>query len=876
MSAVDPGEVRLRRAVANAQVLADELARRDTAGTWTQQVTIRTDFDGRRSPGLGIQGDRQRRLGRAAVVCWDLGHNPAGRAMMLADLHSESMHVDLVGPLWSRFSDTIWSPIEQGGYNTVTFTCDRLVDFTAKAYAVAAGRTYDVVHVCKARLPGLILGSMIARASDCPIIVDVDDDEQAFFPHADAFDAEHLADGDLHEPTEAAGTSLGVSLARGAAVRTVSNVELGADYGGIVVRHARSAERFDPAAVSRDDGRARLGAAPQDFVVLFVGTPRPHKGLDIVIDALRLLDDRFVLHVVGVTNPARFRDEVDASDVRVITHLPTDFEILPELIAAGDAIALMQHLDDPISASQIPSKISDGLSMGCPMIITDAPPMRDLADHGLLRADDAAALAGHLRDLVKGDPPEARRARRNAFLGEFSTEVNAARVRMATLEATGVHAGGPDPIIGSVLDVTRQAYSHERRQTRPDLFGRADPEPSEGTDIVVFWKQNDTGIYGRRSDMLTEYLGRDPRIRRILHIDAPLSTERACRDALLVTDGSDHSPLQSQSLLDRRLGIIEAGKVHHRSFLYSDDDVLDPFSGQPIEARDGFADFVLAEMTALGIDPKRALAWVCPVVPDFPAVHRALGFKAVIADVIDDQRTFNHRRDVAQELDDLYRETLGMSSLVFTNCEPNVAAFSDYAKEITVVHNGAETGAFTLERTPIGTDERPVVAYVGNMSDRIDWGLLHDLAALRPDYRFLMVGSAHYGADVYDLVKRHDNVELAGVVPYAQLPGLFTGVDVGLVPHLAGGMTERMNPLKVYNYIAAGLPIVSTPIPNIDELIDHVSIATDACGFATAIDAGIERRRNGTIVQPEALLRSIDWSARTTTILDRMDAAGLL
>ncbi len=879
----DRPDPRLRRALSNARVLADELARRDSAGTWTQHVSIRPEFSATTAQAGQMFDARGRQ--RAAVVCWDLGHNPAGRAMMLADLHLETMRVDLVGPLWSRFSTSIWSPIEQGEYSTVTFPCDRMLDFAPKAYSVAAHRKYDLVHVCKPRLPGLILGAMIARASGCPIIVDIDDEEQAFFANADAFETSFdgttldLADLDLdelHEPTEAAGTGLGISLARHAATRTVSNVELLEKYGGITVRHARDERKFDPATIDRSLGRAGIGAADNDFVVLFVGTPRPHKGLDVVVEALRQLDDRFVLHVVGVPNPGRFREELDSSGARVVTHPPSDIDVLPELLSSADAIALMQHLDDPISQFQIPSKISDGLAMGCPVIISDAPPMRDLEHHGLLRADNAEQLAAHLIHLAAGDSEDARARRRNAFLGEFSVAANAGRVSAARHESSTARERGEDRTVGATLDLTVKAYAHERRAARPDLFDMPDPEPSDGADVVVFWKQNDTGIYGRRSDMLTKHFGNDQRVRRVLHIDKPLSTERAERDAMLQTEGGDHAPLLSQALLDRRLGIIEAGKVHHRTFLHSESGTCDPISGEEFASQDGFADFVLREMTSLGMDPATSIAWVCPVVLEFAAVQKQLKFRSVVVDVIDDQRAFNHTRDVADELDRSYRELLGMADAVFTNCEPNVAAFAAYAPNITVVPNGAETTAFNPERAPLGDDTRPVIAYVGNMSDRVDWALLDDLVKRRPDYRFLMVGSAHYGANVFELVERHDNVELVGVVPYAELPVLFRSIDVGLVPHLAGSMTERMNPLKVYNYISAGLPVVSTPIPNIDELLGQVSVQRDAQGFATAIDQAVEQRRAGTIERPTELLQSIDWSTRASTLLDQLEKLNLL
>ncbi|MEM7139537.1 MAG: glycosyltransferase [Actinomycetota bacterium] len=871
---------RLTQAVANARLLARELAARDTRNEWSQSVTIEAEFiaavaaPSTVAPTPGV--DPRTTLERTAVVCWDMAHNPAGRAMVLADLHLRTSRVDLVGPLWSRFGTGVWGPIEEGGYSTVTFRCERLADFLPKAYALAAHRRYDLVHVCKPRLPGLILGSMIARANDCPIIIDIDDEEQAFFASAGDVDLSDYSLDELHEPTELYGTHQGVALASRAPTKSVSNVELGRVYGGAMLRHARDERVFDPSVVSREAGRFRLGADDQDFVVLFVGTPRPHKGLGAVVEALRLLNDpRVVLHVVGVANRPRFDEEVPSDGVRIVTHLPTDMAVLPELLAAGDAIALMQNLDDPISDFQIPSKISDALSMDVPLIVTNAPPLRDLQDHGLLRADDPAELAAHLRDLVDGnDVNEGRR--RAAFLGEFSIGVNAARASLAVDDAVVRKADAHDAVVEPVLDLARRAYANERRRERPDLFDEPDPG-GDGVDIVFFWKQNDSGIYGRRSDMLAKHFAADPRVRRVLHIDAPISTEDAFRDARHVADSSaDHTPLLRRGLLDRRLELVEGGAVHHRTFLHTvDEDAFDPITGEPMGMLEDFPAFVRAEMNRLSMSPERSIAWVCPVVADFLAVHDELGFRTVVSDVIDDQRSMTTNADYAARLDTYYRELLAASDKVFTNCEPNVAAFSSYGGDMTVVQNGAEVEAYDpVRRDPL--DERPVVAYVGNMRDRVDWLLLDELASLRQDCRFVFAGSAHGRSDVHHLAQQHENVELLGVVPYAQLPELLAGVDVGLVPHLTGPMTESMNPLKVYNYYAAGVPIVTTPIPNMDELLNEVSVATDAAGFGAAIDTAVERRRAGKVAPDAALLDTISWRTRATDILDALAAAGLL
>jgi len=91
---------------------------------------------------------------------------------------------------------------------------------------------------------------------------------------------------------------------------------------------------------------------------------------------------------------------------------------------------------------------------------------------------------------------------------------------------------------------------------------------------------------------------------------------------------------------------------------------------------------------------------------------------------------------------------------------------------------------------------------------------------------------------------------------------------VGIVPHRADSLTSSMNPLKIYNLYAGGVPIVSTPIENVDELEHEIAFATDTAGFAAAIDGAVARRRAGVVERDHELLATIDWRSRATSILD--------
>jgi glycosyltransferase involved in cell wall biosynthesis len=613
------------------------------------------------APGPEMPQNRSRRV---AVVCWDLGHNPAARAMAIAGLMEGDSHVDLIGPRWSRFGTELWVPLRERRPVPISFGATHFTDYLASAYGVAAHhQPYDLVIVCKPRLPGLMLGALLQRANGCPIILDIDEDELGFegagAPLVDLGPTELVA---LSDPTYEVGTALGVGLAAHAPLRTVSNVALKNRFGGTIIRHAREEGAFQLTPETRAKGRAALGAQRRDFVVLFIGTPRPHKGLQVVVDALRLLNKRFVLHVVGVSSPEAFARDTNCDGARVVTHPLVPFSEVPTLLAGGDAVVLMQDVSNPISWFQIPAKIAEGLSMGLPVIMTDAPPLADLSPRVVLRADDAAGLARQLRHVRRHDNDAVRAERRALFRSEFSVAVNRERMLALAEHGATLPSGAFDEFSDRILDQAARVYAHHRvgaeRTTRVERGG---------VDIVMFSSRNDSGRYGHRLDMLATHFANDPRVRAVLRFDAPVTTGQAASDAISDEPTTNPRRLQSQRLLDRRLGIADDGNVHHRVMVHSDDDVSrrDPFTGLPIPMAGDFADYVTKEAATLGIDPAASIAWVTSDMSSFVDVHQELHFRTVGCDIV----------DVVHQDDDKLRE---ISDHVFTTQDDELLTATDW------------------------------------------------------------------------------------------------------------------------------------------------------------------------------------------------------
>jgi len=144
------------------------------------------------------------------------------------------------------------------------------------------------------------------------------------------------------------------------------------------------------------------------------------------------------------------------------------------------------------------------------------------------------------------------------------------------------------------------------------------------------------------------------------------------------------------------------------------------------------------------------------------------------------------------------------------------------ARRVVRVPNACDFDAFAAIPAP-AAKPAPVIGYYGAIADWFDSDLVADLAERRPDWRFLLVGST-YTADVSRLSKL-PNVEMPGEVPYGDLPRWIERMDVLLIPFRRTLLTEATNPVKAYEILAAGRPLVSVPLPEVVALGDLVRLA---------------------------------------------------
>lgn len=861
-----------------------------------------------------------RSKGRAAVVAWDLSHNPVGRAYVLYKLLEANYHVDLVGPIWSRYGSDIWSPLKNAKLNIRAFHCSTIDEFVPKANLMAASVDYDVVYICKPRLPSIYLGSLIKKNSRCPMVLDVDDFELSFFKDestASLDDITAQAETTLYEPFEELGTRYSQSLIQHFDAVTVSNIALRQKFGGHIVRHARDEKQFVVCEETRIEARNQLGIDANEFALIFIGTPRPHKGVFEVAAALHeLKDPSIVFHIVGTISDARVKAQFDQySDANIVFHDDCDFDELPKLLSAADLVPLLQNEEHAISQFQIPAKISDATALGIPVVATDTPPIRDLAVQGGVELVELDGLAAKIKEM-KSRGATAKRHIRTFFETELGSAVNRVRLNNAIQQAEVLNDendGSLNSDLTAMCDLISTTYRARRiaklRQQESLSVISAPSQPIEpvsnkakntakvtsfrtvanraisriarrnvlkqrGYDIAFFWKQNDSGIYGRRSDMVLRYLARSEKIGKVLHLDAPMGMHDVEQNFRFPLDSpGSQSDRVLYNVYDRQVNARDTDDVRYRNYLISRRALKGKVAETPVGQRDGYASYVQKQMREAGMQPERTIAWFCPVVWDAPDLIDQIGFQGVVSDLIDDQRGWNASPESLERLESNYAETLRRSDLVFANCQPLADAFQHYAPPINIVPNGAERFSEMPDRDipeKLANLPGPIFGYVGNLRDRIDWMLLNEVVQAMPEASFVFAGPASDIPNARQLAE-YPNVHMVGVVPYDEVLSYLRAFDVGMVPHIRNRLTERMNPLKTYNYFASGLPIVSSDVNNIEEMGGFLEVAKTNNEFVASLNRALERKKDVGSESWQLIMDEIAWDTRVEKIIQTME-----
>ena len=166
---------------------------------------------------------------------------------------------------------------------------------------------------------------------------------------------------------------------------------------------------------------------------------------------------------------------------------------------------------------------------------------------------------------------------------------------------------------------------------------------------------------------------------------------------------------------------------------------------------------------------------------------------------------------------------------------------------------------------------RPRIGLVGQLDRRVDQALLHALADRHPEWHIVLVGRVRPEID-FSALRARPNVHFVPFQSHAQLPQVLRALDVCLIPYVLTPLTQSCNPLKAYEYLATGLPIVSTPLEGLGEVREGIDIAATPEQFVAAVAAALADPERGR-AQRLRLAAGQSWERRTDAIEARLREA---
>jgi glycosyltransferase involved in cell wall biosynthesis len=170
---------------------------------------------------------------------------------------------------------------------------------------------------------------------------------------------------------------------------------------------------------------------------------------------------------------------------------------------------------------------------------------------------------------------------------------------------------------------------------------------------------------------------------------------------------------------------------------------------------------------------------------------------------------------------------------------------------------------------------RPVLGFAGNfLASKVDFDLLEEVARLRRQWTVLLIGpETSETASALGQVARLPNVHWIGARPYSDLPKYVAAFDVGLIPYLSNAYTRSCFPLKLYEYLAAGKPVVATGVPELAGMEPDVVLVDGAERVVAAVEAALERLGDADSERRMQLAAQNSWDTRTDRLLELVDGA---
>lgn len=378
-------------------------------------------------------------------------------------------------------------------------------------------------------------------------------------------------------------------------------------------------------------------------------------------------------------------------------------------------------------------------------------------------------------------------------------------------------------------------------------------------DVIMFNMSNysewDEGVSNRNWHILRQLANR-PEIGKILAVDyLPLTWKRAVRNykedlVLNIKDGQ---------VLKRKL-TSKISKLGDNIYVYSDisfwlrpQQVMKKIKRTALELN--FGDFVVWSF----------FPFIAPYWHD-------LGQKLTIFDAVDNWLLHSSYTKQKTRLEQSYELIKTSADLIFT-VSHGLLNFFDNQPNVYWIPNGVDlkhySKKFALINRDIANIPKPIIGYIGVIQDKVDFELIKYLAQNNPQKSIVLVGPVWNAQDkAKQELSQEKNVYFLGYKKYQEAPMYIQQFDVGIIPHKKSGFSASTNPMKIYEYLACGKPVVASHNIGTENVNEIINVAETYEDFNVRVNEALESNDPTAEEKRRDFVRKYSWSSTVDRMLE--------
>jgi glycosyltransferase involved in cell wall biosynthesis len=404
----------------------------------------------------------------------------------------------------------------------------------------------------------------------------------------------------------------------------------------------------------------------------------------------------------------------------------------------------------------------------------------------------------------------------------------------------------------------------------------------EKIDIVMFnmscYTEWQAGISNRNFHILHTLL-KDERVRKIVMVDyLPFTWKRALRQwwqnkmrgvqGKVISQGIIHKLVAlSESEIERtgyKLEGVDLKTVPFKLFNYS--DIGSVWSEQGAYQR--------LKHDLEHLDLKNVVLW--SYIPTFIGYFGKFNEKLSVFDAVDNWLEHSSYTKIKDRLKLNYQTIRYKTDLIFTT-SPDLVKFFDRPSNCTFIPNGISLEHIASAPKLIGRDiaglPRPIIGYGGTLQeDRIDIDLIRYLAQANPNKSFVLIGAVWPNVQtmIDQKLKSLPNVYLLGRKTFSEAQAYYREFNVAIIPHLKNEFNRHTNPLKLYEYLAMGKPVVATPSVGLEDFGKIIHTADTFEKFNKQLLKALVENSETDIVKRRLFVEQHTWNKRVEFMLNQI------